>query len=348
MELAIRESPTARDVLSIDAGRVLGIVRGPRATEDPQGSHRWTLTRDLGDLSQPDADFLPCEDATGARRELEARFPSPHPELSRLATLESPRPYHHKRQRYVEVSPETWIVFLIPRLAHVFVGSGGYSSHGHASVARLLDLAAAIGPFLITRECAEQLRGLESFAESDLVIAQESGCHHATLKFAPSKSQARRTRAANIAAKQTESSMLAKAAARMRDGIEDLARAIRQDLEAFGLAAALPEMAPSLHDEEEEPAGDASHRRGRGWRSGYAAPQPPRRQSLEILHALCQIHSRFRGRFTYRRLPAWETLRSEFRTRPPALEPERWGLHNGREDLRLFWSREMEARRPKR
>ena len=343
--LAITANPTC-----LDAGRVLGIVCGPRAPDEPAGSQRWTLTRDLNALSRPDSEFLPCEDITGARERLEARFPSPHPELTRVGTLPPASRYSRKQQRFIDLKPDTFVVFPIPWLAHVFVGSGGYSSDGHETVTRLLDLAAAHGPFLVARESADLLRTLEVFDTSDLVMAQESGCHYATVKFAPAKSQARRTRATNTASKQAESFALANAAARMRARIDDLSRAIRQDFDALGLTAALPEFVDSHRADDWEPVAYESHRRGwRGQWSGscYAASKPSRRGALEILVALGVIHSRFRGQFAYRRFPAWETLRSEFRTLPPALDSGRWGLYSGRPDLQSFWSREMHARRPR-
>jgi hypothetical protein len=89
----------------------------------------------------------------------------------------------------------------------------------------------------------------------------------------------------DMAAKLDEARSLAKAAARMRARIDDLSRAIRRDLDALGLAAALPDFAGSHSADDRELAAYPARRRGWGGRrsrSSYPASGPPRRDSLEI------------------------------------------------------------------
>lgn len=350
MASATLDPPTAHP--SIDAGQVVGIVRGgrPRPAGYPAGTTCWTLTSDLADLARGDDEFLPCGSRAEAEERLAALFPAPHPDLARAVPLTAGTHWSKKHNRHVPTRTGTIVVFPLPRLAEVFGNHGPPYDGGAAGVTRLLDLVAAHGPLLIPRDAAERLRGRDAFAASDLVIAQEPGCDHATVKFAPSKSQARRTRAANTEIRQAEAQALAKAAATMRARIDDLSRAIRQDLDALGLGAALPEFTDSHTDDDWEPIRYESHRRGwRGHWSGrsYRNDRPPRRSALMRLAAVCLIHARFRGKAAYRRLPQWGLLRKQFAGLPAALEPARWGLVEGRKDLALFWSREVAARAPR-
>src|SRR5207253_2101774 len=109
---------------------------------------------------------------------------------------------------------------------------------GLESVTRLADLAAGHGPILITKDDAERLRRLDSFQQSDLVIAEAPGWAYATVKFSPAKSQARRTRTTNTEAKRSNALALGQAASRMRAKIDNLSREIRHDLSDLGLTAA--------------------------------------------------------------------------------------------------------------
>ena len=346
---------------SSERGAVYGASLLPRETFDkyPVGTRVWQVTTDYNDLQKPDSVFVVGSDWRECLEALERKFPAPHPWLSHVEVVKKQSGYKYVKGIYTDVrhAPDTFLVHWKPLLIQEKTGQPESRYYNRIDWTGELDELATVvanhGPVLIHTEQANGLTHHRDWDDNDLVIGDThvgaSATTYRLLKYNPSSAKGRRTRATNQGAKQKHDTELGQAAARMREAIDRLAVAIRDDLDdviAWGL----------MEKEECHEADDHEPRVSRRGKSGYYGVYtgrnynhygtPTHRYGVLRLRAFCLIHEKFKGKKAYRRLPLWQEMRQCFKGLPEGLKSERWGLTIDGPCMG-FWLGEMLAKPPR-
>ncbi len=323
----------------------------------PSGTQIWQISRDLQDLREHA--FVAGHNRAEIVAALEAQYPAAHSLLTRVEGVKLQSEW--KDNKLVQPAPLQYLVHERPLLdlaiASQKLGEGIgpervlHALGGDTRVTALARLTHELGPILMHRDVAEDLRSDDGFEESSLVVAPFTRTNYALVKFSPSKAKARRTRQDNKTASIAHAEELGRAAAEMRTRIDALSQALINDLTTAApfLRFALPDR-EDCHDADDWEPRRYEHGGYRGAWSGrlYStanSPQTGSRKCLARLYAITKIHEQFRGRRAYRRCPQWTALRDQYDKLPEGLDPERWGCWKG--PLSAFLEGEMRSRRPR-